>query len=64
MLNFKKLVKLILSTCHILFFNIIFAFLYNKENDFMEKVIDESKQGTNLVIDKKEGNSKKLFRWN
>jgi len=27
----------------------------------MEKVIDESKQGTNLVIDKKEGNSKKLF---
>jgi tRNA-2-methylthio-N6-dimethylallyladenosine synthase len=32
-----------------------------KENVFMEKVIDESKQGTNLVIDKKEGNSKKLF---
>ena len=27
----------------------------------MEKVIDESKQGTNLLIDKKEGNSKKLF---
>jgi tRNA-2-methylthio-N6-dimethylallyladenosine synthase len=27
----------------------------------MEKVIDESKQGTNLVINKKEGNSKKLF---
>jgi tRNA-2-methylthio-N6-dimethylallyladenosine synthase len=27
----------------------------------MEKVIDESKQGTNLIIDKKEGNSKKLF---
>jgi tRNA-2-methylthio-N6-dimethylallyladenosine synthase len=27
----------------------------------MEKVIDESKQGTNLVIEKKAGNSKKLF---
>ncbi len=28
---------------------------------FMEKIIEENKQGTSLVLDKKEGNTKKLF---
>lgn len=41
-----------LSSCHILLFSIIFA-IAKRESPFMEKTIDENKQGTKLVLEEK-----------
>ena len=49
-----------LSSCHILLFSIIFA-IAKRETPFMEKIIDENKQGTKLVLEEKKENTKKLF---
>lgn len=49
-----------MPSCHILLFSIIFA-VGKREIPFMEKIIDENKQGTKLVLEEKKENTKKLF---
>ena len=53
--------------CHLVrFYNLVLSLQSEsteclKGNLYMEKEIDEKKQGQSLVLDQKEGNTKKLF---
>jgi len=49
-----------LSSCHILLFSIIFA-IAKRETPFMEKIIDENKQETKLVLEEKKENQPLLL---